>query len=163
DKAFAAYDEALKLDRDAAGVRDRQNNVLRRYWQEQRDKDIGYRKEVLSLDYAQALRLNSAVFDTLIESSLPKEKCSPGQLVKKGIEDLEAALCDPNFAASYLGQPRPDTLATFREYLTRKKTDAARFTRADCMRALREVAMTAKAALDLSPTVALMELACGAC
>src|SRR5262245_9739819 len=52
DKAFAAYDEILKFDRDAAGVRDRQNHVLRRYWQEQRHKDIGYRKEVLSLDYA---------------------------------------------------------------------------------------------------------------
>jgi hypothetical protein len=163
DKAFAVYDAILKVDRDRPGVKDRQAEVLRRYWQEQRHKDIGYRKEVLSLDYSQALRLNSVVFDTLIENSLPKSKLSAGLLLKKGIEELEAALRDPGFVAVYLAQSRPVALASFREFLARKKTETANLTRADCMKALREVALAGQAALELSPTVALMELACGAC
>lgn len=163
DKAFAAYDEAIKIHRDAPGLKDRQTTVLRRYWQEQRHKDIGYRKEVLSLDYSQALRLNSTVFDTLIENSLPKTKLSSGILLKKGIEELEIALRDPAFVSSYLHQAKPGSVASFRDFLGRKKAEASGLNRAECMKAIREVALAGQSSLQLSPTVSLMELACGAC
>jgi hypothetical protein len=163
DKAFAAYDDALKADRDNAALKERQSAVLRRYWQNQRHKDIGYQKEVLSLDYAQALRLNGSIFDTLLQSSLPKANISPGLLLKKGIEELEAALCDAHFAVRHLGQVRPGALSTFREYLARKKVDAAKLNRADCMAVVRDIALHGQSAIGLSPTVAIMEIACGAC
>jgi hypothetical protein len=163
DKAFAAYDDAIKLQRDAAGLKDRQTTVLRRYWQEQRHKDIGYRKEVLSLEYAQALRLNATVFDTLIENSLPKTKISSGILLRKGIEELESALRDPGFVVGHLHQAKPAAVASFRDYLGRKKAEAGKLNRSECMKAIREVALAGQSSLELNPTVSLLELACGAC
>ncbi len=161
--AFAAYDEILKSHRDAPGVKDRQTNVLRRFWQEQRHKDPGFRKEVLSLDYGQALRLSTTVFDTVLENSLPKSKLSSGMLLTKAIEELESALRDPGFLGNYLREIRPVGLSAFREYLARKKVEAARLDRRGCMNALREIALAGQTALELNPTVALMELASGAC
>lgn len=163
DKAYAAYDEAVRLERSNGHLKNRQTTVLRRYWQEQRHKDISYRKEVLSLDYAQALRLNSTVFDTLLENSLPKTKLSSGTLLKKGIEELETALRDPGFHGNYLQKTSPASVATFREFLARKKAEAGKLTRAECMKTIREVALAGQSSLELSPTVCLMEMACGAC
>ena len=163
DLAFAAYDEILKIGRDAPGVKERQTNVLRRFWLEQRHKDPSYRKEVLSLDYSQALRLNGAIFDTLLENSLPKIKLTAGTLLTKGIEELEAALRDPTFQANYLRVQRPVGLSAFREFLVKKKSEAARLDRRDCLKVLREIALAGQTALELSPTVTLMEMASGAC
>ncbi len=163
EQAFEAYDEILKVRRETPGIKERQTSVLRRYWLEQRHKDLGYRKEVLSLDYGQAVRLSNTVFDTLLESSLAKTKLTPGALLKKGIEELETALRDRGFQASYLGESRQVGLSAFREFLARKKADAGKFDRRACLKALREIALAGQTALDLNPTVTLMELACGAC
>jgi hypothetical protein len=163
DKAFAVYDEILKTNRDALGIRERQTNVLRRYWQEQRHKDIGYRKEVLSLEYAQALRVSATIFDTLLESSLPKAKLNAGVLLRKSIEELELALRDPNFVAAYLDRPRPAALAAFHDFLSKRKSDAEGLNRAACMKAIREIALAGQSALELNPTVTLLEMACGSC
>lgn len=166
-KAFAAYEDALKLHRDVGvrdiGVKERQTTVLRRYWQEQRHQDLSYRKEVLSLDYAQALRLNASVFDALIDSSLPQAKLTSGILLRKGLEELETALQDPVFATAYLAPAKSSYVPAFREYLVRRKGEAGRMGRGDCMKTMRDVALAGQSVLDLNPTVALMELACGAC
>lgn len=163
DKAFAAYDAALKFQRDIPSIKDRQTNVLRRYWQELRHKDISYRKEVLGLDYAQALRLNNTVFDTLLDTSMPRKKLSPGLLLKKGIEELETALADPGFLQNYLPTSKPLALGAYRDFLAGKKAEAGKLNRRDSLKALREVALAGQTSLDLPATVILMEMACGSC
>src|SRR4051794_13200668 len=65
DKACDAYENLLR-QQGAPVVRERYQHCLRRLWQTRRQRDVSYRKEVLSLDYGQALRLYSIIRDTLL-------------------------------------------------------------------------------------------------
>jgi C-terminal processing protease CtpA/Prc len=163
DKAYAYYDEILKTRRDLPAIRERQLAVLRRFWQEQRHRDLSYRKEVLGLDYGQAIQLYSSVFDTLLDSSFRRPRVAPGQLLQRGIEELQTAVDDPTFAQLYLSQARAGSLASFRSLLARKKSDAASYQREQVLKTLREIALAAKNKLEMAPTVAIMEIACGSC
>ena len=163
DKAFAVYEEVLKTQRDLPGIKDRQLVALRRYWQSLRHRDLSYRKEVLGLDYGQALQLHAVVVDTLLESSFQKTKLTPANLFRRGVEELEAALADPAFHQNHLTQARPDALGTFRNYLARKKAESGTYSRRECQRALRDIALSGQSTLQLPPTVSVMECACGAC
>ena len=163
DKAYAVYDEIIKSHRGLAGIKDRQLNILRRFWQEQRHADLGYRKEVLSLDYSQALKLHGLIADAILDASMQKAKVRPGQLLRKGIEELEAALADRGFAASYLAEAKPEAIAEFRAFLKAKHVAAAGLNRDDCRKTLRESALAGQSTLRLKPVVSVMELACGAC
>src|SRR5437588_12288639 len=68
DKACLVYESILRIDRALPDVQERYQSCLRRYWQVQRHTDFGYRKEVLSLDYAQALKLYPLTPDTLLDN-----------------------------------------------------------------------------------------------
>ena len=163
DKAYAVYDEIIKSHRGLAGIKDRQLNILRRFWQEQRHADLGYRKEVLSLDYSQALKLHGLIADAILDASMQKTKVRPGQLLRKGIEELEAALADRGFAASYLVEAKPEAVAEFRAFLKAKNVAALGLNRDECRKTLREIALAGQSTLQLKPVVSVMELACGAC
>ena len=163
DKAYAVYDEIIKSHRGLVGIKDRQLNVLRRFWQEQRHADLSYRKEVLSLDYGQSLKLHGLIADAILDASMQKAKVRPGQLLRKGIEELEAALADRGFAASYLAEAKPEAIAEFRALLKTKHIAATGLNRDDCRKTLREIALAGQSTLQLKPTVSVMEIACGAC
>jgi hypothetical protein len=163
DKAFAVYEEILKGRRDQPAIKDRQLVVLRRFWQELRHRDLSYRKEVLSIDYGQAMQLHGVVFDTLLDGSMQKTKLTPTAVFRRGVEELEFALGDPVFLESNLAGVRPKAIESFRSYLARKKSEARDYSRSECARAVREIALAGQSALQLSPTVSVMECACGSC
>ena len=163
DKAFAVYEEILKGRRDQPDIKDRQLVVLRRFWQELRHRDLSYRKEVLSIDYGQAMQLHGVVFDTLLDGSMQKSKLTPSAVFRRGVEELEFALADPVFLESHLAGVRPAAIQSFRTYLARKKSEARGYSRGQCGKALRELALAGQSALQLNPTVSVMECACGSC
>ena len=70
DQACEAYDAILKLDRSLTPIKDKYQHCLRRYWQARRHRDYSFRKEVLSIDYGQALRLYGIMRDTLLDNSI---------------------------------------------------------------------------------------------
>src|SRR5262245_44142132 len=61
------YEELLRLDRGQSNARERYNYCLRRYFQVLRFRDTSYQREVLSLKYAQAIRLYELVVRSLME------------------------------------------------------------------------------------------------
>ena len=64
DKACSLYEEVLRTDRTLHNVKARYQQCLRRYWQARRHRDFSYRKEVLSINYGEALKLYSVMRDT---------------------------------------------------------------------------------------------------
>lgn len=162
EKACLIYEALLRLER-TADVQERYQICLRHYWQVRRHADLSYRKEVLSLDYAQTLRLYTTIRDTLLDNALDKKKTDAGKLFRKGLEEFDNALGDPFFIQQYLPTVKPHEIRIFRNFL--KKTWAAdeKLTRSQALKHLREVALAAQNVLQLPCNVVLMEFACGAC
>jgi len=163
DKACLVYETILRLDRALPEIQERYQSALRRAWQVQRHTDYAYRKEVLSLDYAQSLRLYTMIRDTLLDNALDKRKADPGQLLRKGLDELDKALALPIFVQQYLADAKPAQIRVFRELLKKTWTAAEKISAPNALKSVRELGLAAQNLLQLSPSVVFMELACGAC
>ncbi|MCS7045356.1 MAG: S41 family peptidase, partial [Gemmataceae bacterium] len=159
DKALDAYSELLRRDH-AAETQQRYFHCLRRYYQILRHQDASYRKEVLSLDYGQSLRLYSRIRDTLLDFALDKKRVTPARLFEQGLNELDAALANPQFIQQHL-PGRQLEAAAFRDYLKKKYPPRDRLNRGQVETQIREIALAAQDILQLNPTVTIMELACG--
>jgi len=162
-KACDLYESILRFDRSLALVKEKYQYCLRRYWQSRRHRDMSYRKEVLSLDYGQALRLYSMMRDTLLDNSLEKKKANPGLLFQKGLEEFESALADPLFRQQYLITANPEQVRQFRNELRLTWGGYTPLNKPQALKRIREVALAAQNTLKLSCTVTIMEFTCGAC
>ncbi len=165
DKACLIYESLLRMERGrlSGEIQTRYQMCLRRYWQVLRHADLSYRKEVLSLDYAQALRLYAAICNTLIENALDKKKAEPANLFRKGLEEFDNALTDPFFRQEYLPAVKPGVIQAFRDFMKKTWAVEEKLTKSEVVKQLRELALAAQSALQLSSNVVLMEFACGAC
>ncbi len=70
DKACEIYEGILKSDRNLPDIRRRYHHSLRRSWQNYRHRDPSFRKEVLGLEYGQAMRLYNLIQQTLLRDSI---------------------------------------------------------------------------------------------
>jgi hypothetical protein len=165
DKACSVYESILRAERGRLSIeiQTRYQLCLRRYWQALRHADLSYRKEVLSLDYAQALRLYTTIRDTLIENALDKKKAEPANLLRKGMEEFDNALTDPNFRQEYLAMAKPSAIQGFRDLMKKTWVLDDKLTKTEALKQLRELTLAAQNALHLNGSVILMEFACGAC
>jgi len=163
EKACQAYDAILQQDRNLAEIKNRYQNSLRRYRQVLRLRDASYRKEVLSLDHGQALRLFSMVSQTLLENSLEKKKITAGQLFHKGLEELRCALSNPEFCQAHMPDAKPAEIKSFRTFLQKTWGSMRIANRQEAKKQVREVALAASAMLQLNPTTVVMEFTCGGC
>ncbi len=165
DKACLIYESIRRLDRGrfSGDIHARYQMCLRRYWQVLRHADLSYRKEVLSLDYAQALRLYTAICNTLMENALDKKKAEPANLFRKGMDEFDNALSDPFFRQEYLPVAKPVAIQAFRDFMKKTWAVEEKFSKGEAVKQLRELALAAQNALQLSSNVVLMEFACGAC
>jgi len=162
DKACDLYEEILHLDRDQPQIRARYRQCLRRYYQVRRYHDLSYRKEVLSLKYPQALDLYSVVMGSLLGQSLDRERVGPGDLFRKGLEELRWALRDATFCQEFLPGVPPETIRSFRARLS-TWAQPGELTRQQVKDQVREVAMAALQTLNLPATTTVLEFTCGAC
>jgi len=163
EKAWQAYDAILHHDRTLAEIKVRCQRCLRRHRQSLRLRDPSYRKEVLSLDVGQAMRLYGIVSNTLLDSSLEKKKVQPKQLFRKGLEELSHALADPEFCQAHLPAAKPGQIKAFRAFLAKTWGSMHIANRQEAKKQVREIAMAASAELQLNPTTVIMELTCGSC
>lgn len=160
DKALGLYGSLVR-EHNTPETQDRYQHCLRRYWQGVRHQDESYRKEVLSLDYGQALRLYSKIRDVLLDNALDRKKIDPGRLLKKGLEELDAALTHPVFCQLHLPD-RQAEIQAFREHLKRTYVVREPMTRAQVERQVRDIALAAQDMLQLNTTITILELASGA-
>ena len=163
DKACDFYEEILRLDRNQPQVRARYRHCLRRFYQVRRYRDPSYRREVLSLKYPQALDLYGLVMRSLLSSSLDRHEVGPGDVYRKGLEELRWALGDPTFCQEYLPGVPPETIRTFRAQLLRNWGLSGQLTRQQVKERVRDVAMAALQTLNLPATTTVMEFTCGGC
>ncbi len=162
--ACTVYEKLLKATRNHPEIRERYRNALRHYYQVLRHRDPGYRKDVLGLKYTQALRLYEIVVYNLLDSSVERHRVDPGRVFRKGLQEFINALADPVFCQTHLPGLRPDETRTFRGYLQRAwGSPAAILTRDQAVEQVRDVAMKALNALNLSATTTVLEFTCGAC
>ncbi len=163
DKACLVYESILRLDRSLPEIQERYQSGLRRYWQVRRHGDPSYRKEVLGLDYAQALRLYTMIRNTLMDNALDKNTVDPGQLLRKGIEEFDNALTDPYLVRQYVPAVNPRELRAFRDLLKETWARADKLTKQQAVKQVRELALAAQRALHVNASMVVMEFACGAC
>lgn len=157
------YEKLLSQNDPGLKIRDRYHNAQRRLLQTRRHADLSYRKEVLSIDYGQAIRVYNVISDTLLDASIEKKKIDPTKLFKKGLEELDAALANPEFIKHQLPRAKPQDIAAFRAQLKKTWGGMDKLSREEAAKQIGEIAMAAEAALDLSGTAVAMEFACGAC
>lgn len=163
DKACLIYESILRLDRAVPEIQERYQTCLRRYWQVRRHTDPSYRKEILGMDYAQALRLYTVIRNTLLDNALDKGKVDPGQLFRKGLEEFDNALTDPYLVAQYLPAATPRDIRAFRAFLKETWSREERLTRQQAVKQVRDVTLAAQHSLHLNASFIVMEFACGAC
>lgn len=163
EKAREIY-EALLSQRDhGLKIRERYQQSVRRCWQVRRHQDPSYRKEVLSVEYGQALRIYSIITNTLLDASIDKKNLDATKLFRKGLEELDSALGDPLFQQHHLPDARPGDVQNFRALLKKTWGTIASMSRKDAAKQIGEIAMAAEVHLKLDATVVAMEFACGAC
>ncbi len=162
DRACDLYEEMLRQDRNQPQIRVRYRHCLRRSFQVHRYHDPSYGKEVLSLKYPQALDLYSVVQRGLLSNSLDRRRVGPGDMFRKGLEELRWALRDSTFREQYLADVPDEAIQSF---LLRLSTWAhpGELTRQQAQDQVREVAMAALQTLNLPATTTVMEFTCGAC
>lgn len=163
DQAREIYELLLSQQDPGLKIRDRYNECLRRSRQVKRHQDQSYRKEVLSLEYGQALRVYNIISKTLLEGSLDKKKVDPTRLFRKGLEEFEAALADPLFVQEHIPAAKHADVPAFRNLLRKTWQHSNRMTREDAAKQIGDIAMAAELTLNLNATVVAMEFACGAC
>jgi carboxyl-terminal processing protease len=165
EKACEVYERLIGCGHNPPEIRQRYRNALRRYYQVRRHRDDDtYTKNVLSLNYSQALRLYEVVLYNLLEGSLDRQKLEPGQLFRKGLEEFVNALADPTFCQAHLRGLRPEDTRAFRNYLQHTwGAPGAPLTREQVVEQVREIAMKALRGLNLKATTVVMEFTCGSC
>jgi carboxyl-terminal processing protease len=163
DKACDVYDAILKIDRTLPDIKARLVHCLRRYYQQCRQRDPSYRKDVLTLGYSQTLKIYDFVVNSLLEGSLDRREVSPTRLFRKGLEELRYALADPVFCAYNLPGASPGEVEAFRNYLRAAWGGKAARNAQQVVHLAREVAIEALTQLNLNATTVVMELTCGAC
>jgi carboxyl-terminal processing protease len=163
DKAREIYELLLGQKDPGLKIRDRYQEVVRRDRQVRRHQDASYNKEVLSVDYGQALRLATIINNTLLDGSVDKKKVDSAKLFKKGLEELDAALADVQFLRQHIPAPRHGDVPAFRAMLKKTRGEIGALSRKDAIKKIGDIALAAELILDMNPTVAVMEFACGAC
>ena len=163
EEARVIYEALLGQSDPGLNIRDRYQHVLRRCWQVRRHSVISYRKEVLSVEYAQALRICKIISKTVLDGSVDKKKLDPSKLFHKGIDELDAALNDPFFLQEHVPAGKLVEVAGFRAMLKKVRGETGRLSREDAVKQIDLIAMAAEADLNLSAVVVAMEFACGTC
>lgn len=163
ERAREIYEVLLGKADPSLKIRDRYHKVLRNCWRARRHNDPSYRKEVLSVEYGQALRIHTIITNELLDGSLDKKKLDPTKLFSKGLEELDAALGDPLFLEQHVPADKRGFVPEFRAALKKTWGSKTEMSRKEAAKQIGEIAMAAEIHLNLSATVVAMEMACGAC
>lgn len=163
EKACDIYETILRAGRDTPHIKERYIQCVRRLWQSRRHHDDSYRKEVLSIEYGQAVHLYGVVRDLILDHSLDRKKVNAARLFQKGIEELSCALADDFFCRQHIPGDRHHKIGEFRALVLKNWGEFKPTSRKESSKQICEIALAAEAYLGLNATVVVMEFTCGAC
>src|SRR5205085_10119839 len=130
----------------------RYHHALRRCWQARRHQDPSYRKEVLSVDYGKSLDLCNLINRTMLEGAVDKKKLDSTKLFRKGLEELDHALGDPQFLEQHVPADRQSEVPEFRAAIKRVWGNLDKMTPEEAIKQVGQVALSARVRLGLSET-----------
>lgn len=162
-KACTLYAKILEQRRNHPGIKDRYIYCLRRYFQDRRHNDPSYHKEVLTLGYPQAVRLNEFILIYLSEHALDPEKVSPKRLFHKGLEEFANALTSKVFISAHLNKIAKSKIDAFRDSISSYWKNQPVDTVSQVVGQIQKLALAARQQLKLKLTTTLMEFTCGCC
>jgi carboxyl-terminal processing protease len=167
DKALDLYEQLLIRDRMLPEVRERYQHCLRQIQRRQlqsfRHKDSSFSKEVLNLKHDQALNVYLEVINGLQSRYVDPERVTATLLFRQGVEELCTALTNDAFRNEYLPRMEADKVIAFRQQLRDQWGNRTVRDARDARTQVYEVALAARKALNLKPSVVVIEFACGAC
>src|SRR5262249_29073009 len=165
-KACRKYVEFLRKDRGYPEIRQRLQRCFRREQQVRRHNDPSYLKQVVALEYSDAVNLYRIMLAGLRDHYV--DQVNPDGLFKRGLEEFRTAV-ENKVLYRYLPEQvnREQLCRGFVAQLT-KWEQRTILSIDDAERQVREVAMLAQrpiraGGLDLNATVVVLEFACGAC
>jgi carboxyl-terminal processing protease len=164
EQASALYADLFGRDRGQFDLlRDRYQTCLRHVYQSRRHHEPAFRQRVLQRDVAAALKVYEEVLSKLQANYFQKDKVDLTRLFRHGLEELEMDLTDSFFRDSYLASASARAMEAFRNQLKEKWSGRVIRDLADAKNLALELALDAQKTLDLKPSIAVLELACGAC
>ncbi|MCS6850682.1 MAG: S41 family peptidase [Gemmataceae bacterium] len=162
-EALEVYEQLLLEDRRSPELRERCRTCLRRVHLIRRHRDARFQRDVLGLPLPQALAVYTEVLSKLQANYVDRTLVSPQRLFHQGLEEFALALTDETFRREHLKGIDAAIVQVFRQRL---REDWGRRPVADTNMArdlVLDVALAARRALQLKPTVTVIEFACGAC
>jgi carboxyl-terminal processing protease len=159
--AIQAYEEALKTWPGRSEFRHRLRLCESHYRLGRRYQDQSFRGVLLRLDRRQALEL----FDEMLEriQSHYVDPVSVVPLLRRGLDNMEVALRDPNFLQLNAPGADPARVAQFRQTLAARRNQIAAKDRGDAVAFVAAVSDLARQSLNLPSSAVILEFAYGAC
>ncbi len=161
-KACELYELILGKDRHWPEVRDRYQTCLRHAQQIRRHRDATYR-QLFDLPLYYALDVYGEVLSKLQTFYVERDRADLTLLFKHGVEELRFALNEETFRQLHLPAVRPEAVRAFQtQLLTQWNQKVIRRPR-EAQMYVEAVALAARDALGLKPTIVVLEFVCGAC
>lgn len=160
--ACEVYEQLLGQDRHRPEVRDRYLLCLRHAQQVRRCSDPTYRQQARDLTLTRALELYAEVLNRLRSSYVDRDKVELPALTRLGIDEVRGALRCADFRREFLSAAAAQRLGLFEREIDHMTRQPPR-TQAELIALARELALAGQKALDLRPTVLVLEMICGAC
>jgi carboxyl-terminal processing protease len=161
-RAAGFYEQLLLGDRRSSEFRDHYQNCLRRARQTERLQDPSYRHQIEMLSLDSALKVYAEVLTKLQHAYVARQRVAFPYLFREGIRELDNALSDPSFTRNYV-HGSSESLVQFQDRLHAGWEDYSLARREDLQAHARALALSAQESLGFSPSLIVMELACGAC
>ena len=159
--AIDVYDEAMTRwpSRSEFGHRRRlcetHHRIVRRY------QDQSFRSVLLKLPKDRALSVYDELLDRIETHYVDPVPLEP--LVRRGLDNLEVALRDPNFLRTNVGDTSPERVALLRDALRRQRASVVIPDRPSAKGQVLAACDLARQAIGLGEAAVILEFAYGAC
>lgn len=162
-RACDLYERLLVKQRPNADLKERYLTCLRRAQQARRLRDLTYRKQITDLSLPAALELYGELLTRLRAAYVDRDKVEPAGLFKQGVEELRRALGDERFRREQMPTANVELVRAFQEQLRTSWASRPVRKAQDAQALARDLALSAQKTIGLKPTLAVLELASGAC
>jgi carboxyl-terminal processing protease len=126
-----------------------------------RYQDVSFRNILLRLPEDQALELYREVLDRIISQYVDSVPLEP--LTRRGLDNMEVALRDPNFLKQNVGSVDSERINQLRTSLRQRRSSLVIPDREAAIRAVLDASSLAMQTIGINSTPVILEFTCGAC